>query len=112
MARNWPWSMARIRYRLLCKDVPALHLIHLLTSDQKRGVKMARNWPCRSARSLDHSMGPPALTLSWPKETVILTIRCEQSEQQPVPNLVCTPRLCNSPARNYYGATHLPHFLI
>src|SRR5947209_11650107 len=46
---------------------------------------------------VDHSMGPPALTLFSPKETVILTIRCEPPEQQPVPKLVCTPRLCNSP---------------
>src|SRR5947209_4823278 len=26
MARNWPWSMALIYYRLLCKVIPALYL--------------------------------------------------------------------------------------
>ena len=53
MARNWPRSMALIRYRLLYKDIPVLHLTQQFTPDQKRGVKMARNWPrsiCQTAQ--------------------------------------------------------------
>src|SRR5437588_12859178 len=55
MARNWPWSMALIHYRLLYKDIPVLYLAQQFTPDQKRGVKMARNWP----RSICQAAFPP-----------------------------------------------------
>src|SRR5438105_15703758 len=75
-------------YYIECRNSPQI----------KKGVSKWRGiGQGRSPRPVCHSMGPPALTLFFCEQSVILTIRREQPEKQPVPRLVCTPRLCNSP---------------
>ena len=42
---NHPFPQPGAALALFYANTPALHLTHLLTPDQKEGVKMARNWP-------------------------------------------------------------------